>query len=332
MLLQKKKKKKKDDSAKKDLLKWVNKQLEPYDRSVKNFKKDWKDPNRLCCLCDSLQPGIIDVASVAKDANAPDDQRIADLQDAITKAKELFAIPDMMDASDMACSPDELSCMTYISYYRDKAHEMEKKAKETEKCFAEGPGLESGEVKEGEPREFTVHTIDYEGLPLIRDDPEVPMVNVTVKGPDGNDVKCDVTEDYEPNKTKVLYNADNPGTYTITVQVKGMIIKDFPMTVEVSESSDAKVCNFSFKIHAANAAGKLETEGGDLFDAVVKNDNGKTFETSCKDNGDGTYTASYQLLSGDLYRVYANLNGEPLANTPFIHDLRSGVDKSKYVY
>merc|ERR1719233_2273594 len=108
-------KKKKDDGAKKDLLKWVNKQLKPYDKSVKNFKKDWKDPNSLCCLCDSLQPGIIDVAKVAKDAKAGDEQRTADIKDAMEKADKLFKIPQVMEAVDMATQPDELSIMTYVS-------------------------------------------------------------------------------------------------------------------------------------------------------------------------------------------------------------------------
>merc|ERR1711997_27640 len=111
----------------------------PYDQHVKNFKKDWKNPMNICCLCDSLQPGLMDLDKVQKDAKADDIARTKDIQEAMSKAETHFGIPQVMDASDMAVLPDELSVMTYVSYYRDKAHELEKKAKAGGKSYAEGP-------------------------------------------------------------------------------------------------------------------------------------------------------------------------------------------------
>jgi len=278
----------------------------------------------------------MDLDKVAKDANAEDTARTKDIQEAMSKAETHFGIPQVMDASDMAVLPDELSVMTYVSYYRDKAHELEKKAKAGGKSFAEGSGLETGVVQEGTPREFTVHCLTHEGQPMVRDDPDTPIVEVVVKDPDGNDVKYDISEPVSthPERHTVKYPADNAGTYTVTVIVKGATLRGYPKEIVVNpaSSSEIKSCKFSFTIYAANEDGEAETEGGDLFEVELKNEKGEIFEVFPKDNGDGTYTASYSLYHGHLYKVFANLNGEPIANSPFIHDMRIDVDKSTYVY
>jgi len=289
----------------------------------------------ICCLTDSLQPGLMDLDKVQGDAKADDIARTKDIQEAMSKAETHFEIPQVLDASDMAVLPDELSVMTYVSYFRDKAQELAKKQAAGGKSFADGPGLETGVAEEGEKREFTVHALTHENQPMVKDD-DTDIVEVTITDPQGGDVKCQIDDPISthPEAHVVSYEANQPGTYTIDIKVKGAPLKGFPKSVLMNPAASAEVksCKFSFTIHAANEDGEQETEGGDLFEVELKNENGDTLEVHPKDNGDGTYTASYNLYHGHLYKVYPKLNGEPIANTPYIHDMRTGVDKTNYVY
>lgn len=326
-----KKKQKNADGPKKELIKWVNQQLEPYNQSIKNFKKDWKNPMILCALTDSLQPGLMDLEKVNSEGD--DTCRTKDIQEAMSKAKTHFDIPEVMDASDMAVLPDELSIMTYVSYFRDKNNDLEKARKAGGQSFAEGPGLETGIADAKEERVFTVHALNNEGHPMTLGDDDL---EVRITDPQGNDVKIasEALPATHPGDHLVKYIADKPGQYMISIKVKGAILKGFPKEVLVNPaaSSEIKSCKFTFTIYAANEDGEQETEGGDLFEVELKNENGEVHEVSPVDNGDGSYTASYNLYHGHLYKVYANLNGEPIANSPFIHDMRTDVDKSTYVY
>lgn len=319
------KKKKKKDGAKNELLKWVNLQLKPYGMKVKNFKKDWKNAQILSCLTDSLRPGLINVDGVAKGSDASADVRTKDIGEAMHQAEINFEIPPVMDASDMATEPDELSVMTYVSYFRVKHYELEELARASGKSYAEGPGLETGPMDSDEPREFTVYALTHDGKPMVN---EGEMVVVTITDADGNDVKCDIAEPGSTNPAAYMcrYTAGTEGAYTITVKVKGTTLMGFPRQIVIEAAADdtyIKSCNFQWTIQAVNEDDEAETEGGDLFEVDLKNEKGEIFEANKTDNGDGTYTASYTIFPGQLYKVYANLNGEPLANTPFIHDLRN---------
>jgi len=329
----KKRKKKKDDAPKKELLDWVNKQLKPYNQSVKGFKSQWKNPQIICSLTDSLQPGLMDLDKIS-DEKAPDQKRTKDIQEAMSKAETNFSIPQVIDASDMAVLPDELSMMTYVSYFRDKANELEAKRAAGGKSYANGPGLESG-IEDMEPREFTVYCLDKDKKPMLPEDHDI--VEVSILDPQGDDVKVEIerkpTETY-PGEYLVKYCAEKAGKYSIKVCVKEAVLMGYPKEILINPASvgDIKSCKFSFTIYAADEDGQPETEGGDLFEVKLQNEHGENFEVHEKDNGDGSYTASYSLNHGHLYKVYANLNGEAIANSPFIHDMRTNVDKTTYVY
>ena len=45
-------------------------------------------------------------------------------------AQDLFGIPQILDPYDLVTIPDDLSIMTYLSYYRDYVFNAEKKADE----------------------------------------------------------------------------------------------------------------------------------------------------------------------------------------------------------
>lgn len=93
-------------------------------------------------------------------------------------AQSEFNIPKIMDPQDMVSLPDELSIMTYVSYFRDYAVmkeqlqaeelKLEEERKRTRadptKTIAEGPGLLGGNARE--PALFTVKAHNYYGEPL----------------------------------------------------------------------------------------------------------------------------------------------------------------------
>jgi len=174
--------------VKKELLEWVNNQIQPYSLKANNFKQDWKNPKILSALTDSLQTGIIDVDNVIGE-DGDEAKRTDAIENAMTKAYKNFAIPQVMDASDMAILPDDLSVMTYVSYFREKADELARKQNVAGgKSYAEGPGLETGIHNHADPREFTVYALDSDGNPVPPEDVEV---TISIKDPNGNDVKSD---------------------------------------------------------------------------------------------------------------------------------------------
>lgn len=322
----------KDSGVKRELLDWVNAQIKPYERKIKNFKDDWKDPTILNALADSLQPGLVEMDMISG-GDGDEATRTKDIGDAMEKAERHFAIPQIIDPADMALLPDELSVMTYVSYFRDKAAELTRKQNVAEgKSYAEGPGLETGINNHVDPRQFTVYALDPEGNAVPPEDVEC---TVKITDPDGNDVKSDVSQlpSTVAGSHLVKYRPNKAGKYVIDVQINGVSIKGTPKTVLIKSGAcgeKIQSCQFSFTIHARNDEGELETEGGDLFEVDLKDEKGDQVEVKTKDNGDGTYTARYKLFQGHLYTCNADLNGESIANSPFTHDMRSHVDEDGY--
>jgi len=105
----------KQDAAKSELLKWVQGQVNPYGIDVNNFDTDWKDGRVICALVDSLRPNTINVRSL----NPSDAYQNA--EKGINAATTELLIPRVVEPEDFANveKPDELSVMTYASYFRD---------------------------------------------------------------------------------------------------------------------------------------------------------------------------------------------------------------------
>lgn len=79
-------------------------------------------------------------------------------------------------------------------------------------------------------------------------------------------------------------------------------------------------CDFSFTVTAKDAQGNTLITGGDDFIVTITGANGEV-PLATTDNKDGSYTATYRLATGSNYKVTCLLNGSPLPNTPFFHDL-----------
>ena len=86
----------------------------------------------------------------------------------MTIAEDLWEIPKIFDAVDMAKTPDGLSIMTYVSYFRDKQAELARaRLVDSEQSYAEGDGLTGvgSNVKGRGPLAMVLHAIGENGQP-----------------------------------------------------------------------------------------------------------------------------------------------------------------------
>jgi len=101
-------------SPKAALLAWVNKKIgngTRFNSQVGNFKEDWQSGKAIVSLVEAVNPGQF---------NLPGDltgNALRDTMAAFDKATRM-GIPDLLLPEDMVDATDELSNMTYISYFR----------------------------------------------------------------------------------------------------------------------------------------------------------------------------------------------------------------------
>ena len=98
-------------SIRKILLQWISGILKG--SHITNFTTDWNDGIHLSALIDYCQPGLLPShASLSKD------KALQNIVHAMKLAEEHFGIPQVMQPEDLAIDkPDELSVMTYLSYF-----------------------------------------------------------------------------------------------------------------------------------------------------------------------------------------------------------------------
>jgi len=313
-------------SARSDLLKWVQQQIPEY--NIKNFATDWNDGKAICALADSLKPGVCPNHR-ALDPNAP-------LYNAVLgtdAAERELDIPKVLDPQDMI-NPmvDELSVMTYISYYRDWLNNQNKKKDQDalerlavpSRCKAYGPGLEKGET--GIPTEFTIEAINQFGRRVNHGaDPFI----VTIAGPRSS-VPFQIT-DHQNGLYRVDYTPVEVGKHTIAITLNATPISGSAWTVPVTRSGpDAKNSkaygpglvsatvgqDAPFTIASFNRLGQPIKDGGDKYEVRVKGPY-EDVPVDMKDNNDGTYSVKYNPLDAGDHVITVALNGEQLPGSPF---------------
>lgn len=107
----------KDLSTKSAMLAWVNTQIP--DQEIRNFTTDWNDGVALCALVDRIQPGLCPHYATLDGSNQE-----ANCQLGMKLAEEKLGIPKLLEPGDL-CHPnvDEISVMTYLSYFCKAANE-----------------------------------------------------------------------------------------------------------------------------------------------------------------------------------------------------------------
>jgi filamin len=213
-------------SAKKELLEWVRSKIPEY--NINNFTNDWTTGKAICALAEAVLPGQM---NLPRDfSNSP----VRDAQMGMNCAKENMNIPAILDAIDMVETPDELSNMTYISYFRDYL-DMESRKREQQlfertpvagKCFAYGKGLEPGN-EAGIETEYTIEARNGADRRVKVGGHDFPSV---ITAPDGSQVpvKC---HDNDDGTYIVKYTPRIEGKHNVDITFKGTPIKSSPMSV-----------------------------------------------------------------------------------------------------
>eukprot|EP01126_Amoeba_proteus_P002729 TRINITY_DN10875_c0_g1_i5.p1 TRINITY_DN10875_c0_g1~~TRINITY_DN10875_c0_g1_i5.p1 ORF type:complete len:627 (-),score=128.39 TRINITY_DN10875_c0_g1_i5:614-2494(-) len=275
------------------LLEWCNSVLNPQGLNVTNFTRDWSDGRCFCGLVNALQQGHIDLAT------CPASNAQKNLNRAFGDAQELFGFPQVLDAVDVIENPDELSIMTYVSYFRGYLLQNTAFAAN---CTAEGPGLTKGVTFE--PACFVVSCRSEENERATRGGANVRGL---VLDGSGNTVCPVVVVDNKNGTYDCHYEAPVDGPLTLKVMIGSTDIKSSPFhpTVESGEPNpaccEAQGAGIAHAIAGEPAAftvitkdknGKKLPRGGSRVSAVL-HEGGKDIPVDIVDNGDGTYSCSY---------------------------------------
>jgi hypothetical protein len=175
--------------------------------------------------------------------------------------------------------------------------------------YAEGEGIQ--ELWDNKPTGFTIHALDYDGN--HRTDGGDPFV-VKISSPNENIVPKVV--DNGNGTYSVSYAAQKTGPVTIEITLEDQPIKDAPFHLECRSGTDHTTTgfsNFTFTIQTRDKHGQNKTFGGDEF-VVQPSQAGVAVET--RDNGDGSYTASFHLEQKGQYAFKVLFNGQELAASP----------------
>uniref|UniRef100_A0A6B2KXF2 Calponin-homology (CH) domain-containing protein n=1 Tax=Arcella intermedia TaxID=1963864 RepID=A0A6B2KXF2_9EUKA len=310
------------DSAKQALLDWCNRVLNPQGIEVKNFKSDWQDGRAFCGLCNALQENAIDLGA------CPPDTAESNLNLAFHTAEQLFSFPKVLDAIDVIENPDDLSNMTYISYFRGF---LAANTACAAKSYAEGLGLR--EATTNKEASFIVYACNEEGEKATRG---------------GANIRCYLRDEHDKDVCKVLifdnrngsytckYVPTIPGPATLLVQIGKDPIQEAPFhpTVKPGEP-DPKHCvcsgpgieggvagePVSFFIQTKDSTGSNVPNGGANIVATLEDPHGK-IPVDIVDNQDGTYTATYVPRTADNIKLSVIVNTQFLGsghaqNSPF---------------
>jgi len=323
-------------NARQALLDWCNSVLNPQGLFVKNFTSDWQNGRCFCGLVNAIEAGHIPLDSV------PASDAMNNNTKAFDAAEQLFGFPQVLDAIDVVENPDDLSIMTYVSYFR--AYMLANNAFGP-KCTAEGPGLT--EATTFEPAHFTITTYNEEGERVERGG---AMIKVLLKDDSGAEVtKVQITDNRDGTYAAV-YTAERPGTFTLEVLIKKDHIQGsaFHPVVKAGEPSPAHCeatgpgisaatagAEVGFTIITKDASGNQIPRGGASITAVFKDPKGD-IPVKVVDNNDGTYSAAYTARSAGTHTlsvvVATQYNGTgEIKNAPFSVVVSAGaVDASQF--
>jgi len=103
-------------STKDAMLAWINTKIP--EQKIQNFTTDWNDGIALCALVNRIKPGLIPNFATLSSSNKLENCTLG-----MKTAETHLEIPFLMDPEDL-CHPniDELSVMTYISYFTKLAN------------------------------------------------------------------------------------------------------------------------------------------------------------------------------------------------------------------
>eukprot|EP01128_Nolandella_sp_AFSM9_P007577 TRINITY_DN41_c0_g1_i1.p1 TRINITY_DN41_c0_g1~~TRINITY_DN41_c0_g1_i1.p1 ORF type:complete len:1432 (-),score=481.49 TRINITY_DN41_c0_g1_i1:80-4375(-) len=294
-------------NARKALLEWCNSVLNPQGIYVKNFTRDWTDGRAFCGLVNAIEPNRIPLNEV------PAETAESNMERAFDDAEDLFGFPQVLDAIDVIENPDDLSIMTYVSYFR--AYMLANNAYGPN-CYAEGPGLT--EATTHEEATFNIITMNDENERVERGGAKI---GITFQDGSGADAPVTVKDNGDGTYT-ATYTAEQPGDYLLSITVKGKEIKSNPFHphVKAGEPSPGN-CEADgpgiseavagddtpFRVITKDASGNVIPRGGANIVSLFKDPAGN-ISVTIVDNEDGTYAANYVPTTAGVTKLSVVVN------------------------
>jgi filamin len=317
------------------LLEWVKKQVKPYKvQEPNNFTTSWQDGQVLAALVDSLSPGVYDLASTDPENNA-----VNDIQRALDIAQSEYEIRPLLDAIDIAQNPEELSMMTYISYFRDYLNNQaaRRQAPTAKNTTASGPGVEGGRAKQDNP--FTIQTRNMYNEP-VKQGGKAESFFIAVTGPNGP-IECSPLVDNGDGTYSSGYHPDKAGRYEVQIALAGDQISNSPFNVLMEGANAGNTWadgpglsggktgrDLPFRIHGVDAAGHPTTDGGEPYEIAITGPHGNV-HPRVTDNGDGTVDVVYNVSEPGVYNIGVGLHGQPIKDSPWHAKVKAAPDASK---
>eukprot|EP01155_Anaeramoeba_flamelloides_P010254 Anaeramoba_flamelloidesa325155_517.p2 GENE.a325155_517~~a325155_517.p2 ORF type:complete len:639 (-),score=194.49 a325155_517:10997-12913(-) len=278
----------KKTSGQKELLNWIKSRCEGNeDVIIGGFKDSFCDGKAFITLIDKQKPG-----QLKNTDNMEDEER---LTYAFDQAKELMEIPKLLEPSDLTGEVDDLSVITYCSYYRNYSLENEDEEQAEEKNVPEKiSGVECIErqcdslrIQWEEPEEKENKDIKEYFVKVLRKDSKSKPIElrtidpeVLIEGLGSNEevviTVCGINEKGEegdeskPLKVKTLGDAPKPiKSISLLSKVASRIVVKW----EKPENSGGKIDNYEIEII------KLD-ENDDEEEPIVANSDSELFKIS----------------------------------------------------
>lgn len=309
-------------SAKNELLAWVQKMIP--ESHVTDFTSSWQDGKAICHLVDAIERGTVDVPAV----DARNDP-LANASLGENVAEEKFGIPQILAPADMV-SPDsdELSVMTYISYFRDYYNNKNKNDElatakrmcDPSKCLVYGPGIENGE-------QFLPAVFFIQGKNKFGDNLKEGGLgfDITVKSPKSQNIPAQIVDNGD-GTYEVTYVPVDPGKHLVDIKLDGKPVAQSPYSVPIDRAS---ITAFGPGLDKGQAFQPTEftVSAKRLFDnnvpitpddirVEINGPKGK-LPAETVDNGDGTFNFKYEPLDPGRHSVSVFVKEKPVAESPY---------------
>jgi len=286
---------------------------------VNDFTNSWADGRAVCHLTEALKAGAFP-QPLNTLVGKPPLENATKGEDA---AEKELGIPQILAPEDMVAAADELSTMTYISYFRDydlnegkrRGAELAAKTADPAKTHAWGPGLEGAETNT--PTEFYIQAVNAAGnkIPVGAEN-----FNVKITGPSGEQTVP--VKDNGNGTYTARYTLSEPGNHTIDVQLKTKRgegpyapIQGSPFTVlcqTVADPKNTTVTDVVFTVQARNNKG----ENLNKSDPKMNISSNPQLNIQWSDNQNGTYTARFAAPTSGSYAISIKVGNVDIKGSP----------------
>eukprot|EP01103_Thecamoeba_quadrilineata_P003614 TRINITY_DN13370_c0_g1_i1.p1 TRINITY_DN13370_c0_g1~~TRINITY_DN13370_c0_g1_i1.p1 ORF type:complete len:447 (+),score=95.94 TRINITY_DN13370_c0_g1_i1:36-1376(+) len=306
---------------------WVTEQLAKYGLKSRNYANDWSNGQLLTALVDSLDPGSLPLTKY--NPNEP----LAEIEKAMDLAERQFEIPRILDAQDLFEIPDDLSTMTYVSYfYQYYLRRMSQPGRACAKhSFAEGPGLlnsSSFATRGANTKTFYITAVDFSKKIVHKGGDPFSANLAKASEPAKPIISCSV-KDIGNGTYRVDYQITDPGDYLIDVLLDGEKIAGSPFPVRFWASPDefsvsgsgvkaGKACEtLEVIIQSREGAKENGLKKGDPFCVFARDQREGKIPVVLVEDEDGLQKFTFTPKHSGFLTVDVMLNFVPLAGSPF---------------